>query len=1491
MLSFIISLQLVLALLLQNPQAQTLATKLTAGFLNRTLGTNLHIGEIHIGLPGTLYIDDLTAYDRRNNRMIGVDKLELALGIINKSKKTITIRHLHMEGVDFLIRKYKEDEPGNFQRLLNHFSSGSTDTTTVRKPLPWDITVKDLALRNTHFIYENKPRRQASPSIDFNDVELRDMDLLASDVKVRGDTISAQFHNLAFIEKSGFELKEFSGNATFSPIGLSVDRLFIMTNNSQLDLDLKFKYKDLTAFSDFIHDVKFYGNFRPTTLEMSDIGYFAETMFTMQDRLGIEGQFSGTVTNIKGKDFTVEYGDHTYFSGNVKMNGLPDITETFIHADINKFETDAGDVRAFALPGDAPNIMFPDLLTNMGKVTVKGKFTGFYNDFLANATFKSKLGKLSTDIVLKTDEKANLLSYDGDLVATNLDAGALLMLSPELGKTSFVLEVKGEGVTLSSLDLSAKGMIKSLYFNGYDYENISLDGTFDDMVFEGKTSIRDENLDFAFNGLIDFAQDKPRFDFKSKINYGDLYMLKFSERDTLNTLSTTMNFDFIATSIDDIKGYVVLDSTTYREGKKSYFMENLKLESLQPGEGLSRLNLYSDFTDVNVQGQYFISSIVSSLKDYLGTYSPNLAAKINTRPSPATEQSISFEVRLKDTGPLTDLFVPNLKIAPETSIKGDVNLVDNEADISANADWIKYAGINFKNWKLDAGSNPQNFNTRISFDKVLLRDISTSDSIGVGIDSLSINSDFHNDSLLYRVLWNDLSNQQKNTGDVVGYFYIGTDDEFTAGFRNVNMLFDSAAWTVKPGNRIAYTPDGLYFSDLDFISDTSRLSIQGGISPKPTDSLVLNFRQVDLSNVDQLIRSGKFDVDGVIDGNITLVNLKSNPNFLADIHMSKLSFNGEKLGILNLKTNWADSLSKLSVDLEVLRQGNLGASKVIDVTGDYYPADTIRNFDLGISLQNLGTQIFNPFIDEYAVIDSASLASGNLELKGNYDKPELTGKVNLARTQVLIKYLNTTYSAAGSVDFAPTSINVNQLEIYDTDRHSASCSASIYHDYFRDFDFNIRIEHDDLKALNTTFRDNDLFYGTAYATGIVTITGPPDNILMEVQATTEDGTAVTIPISSSVSVSENDFIIFLNEADTARKKQREYNLNVKGFSMNMELDVTPDADIDLFLPYNMGEITGSGSGNIGLAVNPVGDFTINGDYTISSGKFYFNLERLVKKEFDIREGSKISWDGDPYDANVNIVATYRAEPTLAGLRLQTDSTAIRNKRIDVDCNIHLKNSLFNPDVSFSLDLTNVDDDTREIIFAALDTTDQSEMSQQILSLILIGSFSYTTAGPNIGATGFKLLSNQIGNWLSKISKDFDIGINYQPGTELTEDELKVALRTQLFNDRLLIDGNFGVRGATPSQNTSNVVGDINLEYQITQDGRFRIKAFNRTNDISFLEDNAPYTQGVGIFYRKEFETFGDLFKRNKDKKKKKNKDRKQPEENTHAIRNEDKSTE
>lgn len=1456
-------------MLFRNPEVQTIAAKFAASFLSKKTGAEVFIEKLNIGLRGNLSFTNLEVIDFREKQMISVKKLRLNPGRISLKNKEANIRSLSLEGVTFAIRQYRGDESDNLGHLLKHFRSQAADTLqTIDTANGWKILCKNLKLRNAHFIYENQDLKISSPAIDFDDIELLDLDILASNIEIGGDTIKADFGVITFIEKSGFELQEFSAKIKFSPTGLSAHQLLIKTNNSNLDLDLKFEYANLSAFAEFIDEVNFNGHFRESELQMSDIGYFAETMFSMSDLIKLKGDVSGRVNNIRGKNLDIEYGDVTKFLGSWQMSGLPNITETFVHANIQSLKTSAADVRSFALPANAAGIPIPELLQKVGVVNITGKFTGFYNDFVSKADFKSPLGNLSTDILLKTSKKTKLLTYRGKLKATNLDIGTLFSAKEQLGKTSFVLEVDGRGIMLDSLDITAKGMVQSLQFNNYNYENISLDGNFNNRIFTGHTEIKDENLDFEFNGLIHFDGAKPRFDFNSTVHHADLFKLKISKRDSVSVLATKMNFDFRATGIDDVRGIIVFDSTQYTEHKNTYFLNKLLLSSDQATDGLKSLRMRSDFIDADFEGYYTLSDIIPSIKNYLQNYSPIVAQKLSEKPAGHQNQYIDISINLKETRDISKLFFPELTLAPEASILGVVNFPEKKVQIEGNADWINYSAIKMYDWKLLTNSNSEQFGLSIDVDKIYFGDIRQSDSLPMGIDSLQIHTTLNNDSIAFGITWNDLNNINQNTGDIKGYLEMGRNNSYSAGFYEVNVLIDSAAWTVNPRHKIISNPDGLFFEDIKFESDTSLFSISGGISENPSDSLWMAFEKLNISHLDQLIQGGQVDVNGILDGSITLTNLLVQPNFLADLSLDDLYFNGENLGVLNLKTTWDNTYSRLGVDLDISKQGEIGIDNTLKINGDYFPSGVETNFDLEVNISMLSTHVFNPFFEEFFELDKSSLASGNVHFTGNYAKPVATGKIDLIRTQFLIKYLNTLYTAAGSIDVGENFFNVNNLELYDSRLKSAICTGRINHTYFKNFNLDIHIAQENFSTLNTTSRDNELFYGTAIASGKVDIVGPLDDILMEIKVKTDEGTRIIVPISSSLNVSENDFIIFLNTADSLKSKESTYDVNLKGFTMNMELNVTPDANIEIFLPYNMGNIKGNGSGEIGMGIYPNGHFTMNGDYVISDGTFLFNFENILGREFKINEGSKISWTGDPYDASVDISATYHLKTTLAGLRLQTDSSSIRNTRVEVNCNINLRNALFNPDITFSIDFANVAEDTKQIIYAALDTTDQSAMSQQILSLLVIGSFSYTSAGPNIGATGFKLLSNQLSEWLSRISKDFDIGINYQPGTELTEEELEVALRTQLFNDRLSIDGNFGVRGSPEEQNTSNVVGDINVEYKITNDGRIRVKAFNRANDISFLEDNAPYTQGVGIFYRKEFENLRDLFKKKGGKKNK-----------------------
>jgi hypothetical protein len=405
-------------------------------------------------------------------------------------------------------------------------------------------------------------------------------------------------------------------------------------------------------------------------------------------------------------------------------------------------------------------------------------------------------------------------------------------------------------------------------------------------------------------------------------------------------------------------------------------------------------------------------------------------------------------------------------------------------------------------------------------------------------------------------------------------------------------------------------------------------------------------------------------------------------------------------------------------------------------------------------------------------------------------------------------------------------------------------------------------------AMDLNRYQNDVFYGKAFATGTVRLSGPFTNLSIEVDVKTDKNTKVAIPINYSVDVSQNDFIVFTSEDTMQLSDDRD--VQMVGVSLDIALDVTNDADIEIFLPGNIGNIRAKGNGKLRLGVDPYGYLTLNGSYIIQSGLFVFSLEQLVSRRFDILEGSKISWTGDIYDAEVSIVARYRLRTSLEGLGISMVDPEAASQKVIVNTDIRMTGNLFNPDLSFGITFPNMQEQLRQTVYAVLDTNDKGLMNQQAISLLVLGSFSSTGSGGTNPVNPAAIVSNTLSNMLSQISNDFNIGINYMPGDQVSDEQLEVALSTQLLDDRLIIDGNFDVSGSNASsQKTSSIVGDINIEYKLTPDGRFRVIAFNRSNDLSLFNDYAPYTQGVGIFYRKEFNNLGELFRKsNIDRQKK-----------------------
>ncbi|MFO7723088.1 MAG: translocation/assembly module TamB domain-containing protein, partial [Bacteroidales bacterium] len=676
-----------------------------------------------------------------------------------------------------------------------------------------------------------------------------------------------------------------------------------------------------------------------------------------------------------------------------------------------------------------------------------------------------------------------------------------------------------------------------------------------------------------------------------------------------------------------------------------------------------------------------------------------------------------------------------------------------------------------------------------------------------------------------------------------------------------------------PGSGVSYVDNILDINNFVFYSTNQSIRINGSSAADSDQAIECSFQHIDLSWLDFLTIPYQVDLDGIINGDLTIRNLLSRPRILADLSIEQFAFNQDTMGSLNLVSLWDDQLKGMRLNADFIYQGNVGSKKTGEITGYIYPFKKNKdNFDLHIDLDNFRINILSNFLSDITS-DVKGFASGKMHLGGPFNAPELTGRLKVNARTIFVDYLNTRYSFADSIFFTPNAIIFDNIQLSDNNRlnsrdpYSAKLSGTIGHKGFRDFSLNVNIRADNFTFMNTNGQQDPMYFGRALATGNVSITGPVTDILITVQARTERNTTLEIPLVFESEVSRSSFITFIDHREEidviSGTGRRGPQSNLR---LNFNLQVTPDATVRLIFDPLVGDvIEGSGSGNLLMNIDSNGEFDLRGQYVIAKGDYTFNLENLISKKFSVRPGGTIRWTGDPYDANIDIEAIYTTKASLAPLNMEDSTMSAQN----VECVIHMNDKLFDPTITFDIefpDLSSFDNERYQALI-------RPNLNYHFLTLLAISRFANVQsqqlleAGSSaniLGTNTTELLADQLSVWLSNISDDFEVDFAYHPGTGLSQEQVEAAFKTQVLNDRLTIESKVGIGGRTyadDAQRTSNMVGDIVAEYRIDREGRFRIKAFNRYNEQNILYEGAPYTQGVGVFYRKEFNSFRDLLKK------------------------------
>ena len=1455
-----------LFLLIQVKKVQVYAGHKASEFLSSKLNTTILIGSVDIEFFKKIVLEDVYIEDLHHDTLFYSKQIKVDIGKLDIKNHQLYVSSIILLNSKAKLIQYLSDEDLNLQFIIDAFDTGDTSKTVNT---PWDIRFGEVTLVNTDFTYRGENDTLETTGVNYFDLRVRNVNGKITNIQFEEDTIYAKIEYLSALEKSGFVLQNFSSYVNISPVGMKFNELHVKTPQSTISTDLNFTYPNYIAFNDFNNSVKFKAEFDKTEVELSDIAYFAPQLKGLYRNVILSGKVSGKVSDLKGKDMKIKLASNSEFEGDVTLTGLPEIDETLIYLNIEKLTTNYSDLKAIPIPPFASHhtLLLPSNIETLGNMMFKGTFTGLYNDFYAYGNFTSALGRLSSDLSVRHDILLDKEIYNGKLKSYNFDFGHFFGAST-LGKASMDVNINGSGLTLEKIAAELTGTLNTVEFNNYTYKNIAIQGNIAKQIFKGKLNVNDENIDFDFIGDIDFTGKLPKLDFITTLNKADLAALHFLKTDKKTDLSTQLIINVTGSNIDNLIGQINFDNTIYKENNENYKVSvfDLLLETAPEGK---TIKLTSDFVDAKIKGQFKVLDLQSALEKLLSKYIPSyFDAKIKD----VSQQNFEYSFLFKKTDAITRLFIPSLKVSPKTFLKGSFNSFAKKFSLIGNSENLSLFDVIFKNWTIDATSSVDELTFNIASERLVITD-------SLGLTDFAINTHTYSDSSSIGIAWNSRT-EREYKGDVKSVLNFKANKVIELKILPSLVILSDSIWKVDNDNLVTIDPGFIRIKELAFEHGSQMVALDGRVSEEKNDQLKFKLRNFNLSNLNLFTSPAGLNFKGVINGESNINDFYHDLVLTNDLDFKSFFINNNEIGNGTVASVWDNAKDALYL------HGTFAKNEIPNLlfSGYYYPKKEENSIDLEFNLQAIQMQLLQPYVKEYCSVFDGFL-SGNLTLKGSLKKPNLNGLLNVNAKKIRVNYLNTMYKFNHDITIENNSFGIENMVIHDIpNNNKAIISGKVYHDNFKNFQLDIDMRANKIMCLNTTEIDNSLYYGQAFVTGIVNVFGFVNNeIFIDANVKTEKTTSndksdklnilskteftkIYIPLGGTSEVSQSNFITFIKK-DSSLKINQDYKVSLGGLVLNFDLDVTPDAEIQLIFDQKVGDvIKARGNGNLNLKIDK-GEFKMYGDYIIENGDYLFTLQNIMNKKFDIKKGGNIKWSGIPYKADLNISAIYKARASIKTFFPEDSTNSSYKKRYPVDVVMNMTGDLLSPEIDFEIGLPSVDAPTRQTIMSYINN--EAEENRQVFSLLILNSFvtpyqlsNNNGGGPTVAnaasSNTSEILSNQLSNMLSKISNDFDIGVNYRPGDAITKDELEVALSTQLFNDKLSIEGNIG--NNTNTQNPNNIVGDVNIDYKITEDGKIRVKAFNKANDNNQTNINGTYTQGVGVFYREEFNTIGELYR-------------------------------
>ena len=1326
---------------------------------------------------------------------------------------------------------------------------------------PWKITFDKLLFANNEIQFDDNNKAKIPRGFDNSHLFLKELALDGNNLIFSPDTMKGNIRQLTFKDQSGFVLKTLQTDFLYGQKGASLTNLLLQTDRTTIKNKIAFRYTSIGEMTSQPGEIFIDAILSKSSVAVKDIlaflpDYAGKAPFKGNENaiVKINGAVKGYLKNLNIPQLEISGIGNTsiVLSGNIK--GLPDANKTVFDMAIKNFRTTKADLLKFIPAGSIPdNIRLPE------SIGATGIIKGTMDAITTNILVQTNRG----NIIVSGNFNVKNESYDIAAKLNNVDAGYLLKQEDMLGKVTMNFTAKGKGFDMKTASAILKGNVQSAFVKGYTYTNLMVKADAQRGNIFANAIMNDRNIAFTMQATADMKAKNPSIQLDMKVDTMNLYALKLLNKQY--SLKGDIVANLPVANLDSLIGTVTINNLVFNDSGQIYKADSIAITAA--ANGLERnIAIVSEAIQLQLDGQYRLTEIATALQKTINKYYTIQGFK----DAAFTPQNWTLYAKLIPSKMLEQL-VPQLKGSDTIRLDMAFNSMLNNLNVIARAPKIVLGTQKIDSLTFTASANEQSLAYAASINGAGNKDFN--------IHKTTVGGNLSNNVLTAVLDLKDVKGQSK-------YQLSAAANQIPDGVKLVlqpELLLDYAKWNVGANNFIQYDATGVRVNNFIISNGTQSLSISN-TKASATSPIEVIFNNFKIETLTSIAEQKSLVLGGTINGNALIDNVITSPVFTSDLKIENLNYKADTIGNLYVKVN-----NKIAnaYDADVRLEGN---GNYVLLNGQYYTGESKMNLKLDIVNINLST--IKKFSEGY-LTDASGSIKGNIDVKGTIKNPAINGNVRFDKAYITPALLGERFFLSDeSIVVASKDIIFDRFTIVDSLGNKAIIDGNIYTNNFSDFKFDMDVTARNFRAVNAPKLRGKMFYGKLNLDADIRIRGTlgAPVVKANVKANRLTDFTMILPTEDPELQSRDGVVRFVDFDAPIDSTQILVTLDSLIATEMKGIDLVANIETDTAAQFTMviDEINGDalkvkGKADLATTMDRSGKLSLTGSYEVQGGSYQLTFN-VLKRKFDIQKGSTITWTGDPLTANVNITAIYvvNAPPIdLVQSQIQGQADINRYKQ-EVPFNVSLKmnGELLKPTISFDIALREDKVSSWKDIDTKLEQIrrDDAEMNKQVFALLLLGRFvaenPFRSEGTNTTAEGLvrqsasRILSEQLNQLAGNLIKGVDV--NFGVGSENVYDEtteklasrtdVNVAVSKRLLNDRLrvTIGSNFEIEGPkNENQSATNIAGDVALDYQLTKDGRYMVRAYRRNKYEGVVEGQIVET-GVSFVLTFDYDKFSEL---------------------------------